>query len=62
MLDSDKLFWKTWKLGVHMGLLAHKNMIKGWEGTQLLKAYDEVRTPPSVAPGIQHLRAPTPSP
>jgi hypothetical protein len=45
-----------------MSLVAHENTTKGWERTQLLKAYDEVRMPYFVATRIQHPQGPTPPP
>jgi hypothetical protein len=60
LLDFDAFFWEMWRLGGHQGFVEPKNVTKGWEGLQLLKAYDKVKVLPFFAICIQHLQALTP--
>lgn len=51
---------RTWKLGGYPGLVAHGNVTTALGVSQLPKAYNTTKVPPSIAIGTQHLWAPKP--
>ena len=55
LLDYVALSLKIWKLGGRPGLVAYGNTSKGLGVSQLLKSYDVVKGPSSVAIGTRRL-------